>query len=71
MSEQKILIQVIDNGFSFDILLDGQERVIAGAMISLLKMLADCLEERGRSEEEIEKMMNELFEEYKKERNKQ
>ena len=70
MSEQKILIQVIDNGFNFDILLDGQERVIAGAMVSLLKMLADCLEETGRSEEEIEKMMNELFEEYKKERNR-
>ena len=68
--DQKVLIQVIDNGFNFDILLDGKERVIAGAMVSLLAMLDDCLKEKGRTEEEVEKMMSEIWDEYKKERNK-
>jgi hypothetical protein len=68
--DQKVLIQVIDNGFNFDIMLDGKEIVIAGAMVSLLKMLDDCLKEKGRTEEEVEKMMSEIWDEYKKERNK-
>lgn len=67
----KVIIKVVDSGFNYKVSLNGQPRIIAGAMVILLKMLADSLEEAGRSEEEVNKMMSQVWDEYKKARTKQ
>lgn len=70
--DDKVIVQIIqkDNG-TYDMLLDGDERNIGCGLVKLLVMLAGCLEQNGRPSEKADEMIQELFDEYKKERNEE